>query len=273
MDTSPLPGFITRSQAAERCKRSERSLQRYWSKAIEQEVTDVLERLKLRTEDSEVFDGTAVTKKLIDQLKNNGRNPTWFVHATWAMKKYGPRIDGVKEKEPQSAPQVGTNEHRVDSASLESEVIRLLKDQMRERGEEITYLRDELKIKNAQIQEATDRTRESNVLMKELQTLLGDVQRRALLPLPNQRGQATEPRSVPTDVVVEDEPKQSTELQHGRSSPAVNVRPRSTQNTKRKAKTQQTPTSLNSSTSTHAAERRKPKWHEFPTFKKLFSRR
>lgn len=36
MDNSSIPGFITRKQAAEICGRAERTLQRYWSRAIEQ---------------------------------------------------------------------------------------------------------------------------------------------------------------------------------------------------------------------------------------------
>ena len=71
MDTSPIPGFITRKQAAEKCERSERTLQRYWSKAVELHDAEVLQHLKLHTEDHDVIEGIKVTKDLIDDLRKN----------------------------------------------------------------------------------------------------------------------------------------------------------------------------------------------------------
>jgi hypothetical protein len=93
MDTSPITGFITRKQASDRCKRSERTLQRYWSRAIERKDDGVLKNLKLRTEAGVVIDGGDVTKEKIDELKKQGQNPTWYVHATWVERTYGPRLE------------------------------------------------------------------------------------------------------------------------------------------------------------------------------------
>ncbi len=63
MDTSPIPNFITRKQASERCKRAERTLQRYWSRAIEQSDGKVLQHLKLRTEDGDITEGPDVAMR------------------------------------------------------------------------------------------------------------------------------------------------------------------------------------------------------------------
>jgi hypothetical protein len=108
MDSSPIPGFITRKQASERYKRAERTLQRYWSRAVEHKDEKVLGNLKLRTEDCEIIDGTEVTKSIIDKLKKQGKNPTWYVHANWVEKTYGPRIDlesrGKEPKAEEGAP-------------------------------------------------------------------------------------------------------------------------------------------------------------------------
>ena len=91
MDTpSPIPGFITRKESSDTCKRAERTLQRYWSRAIEQRDDKILDHLKLRTEDGALIAGTDVTKELIDKLKKERRNPTWYAERAWIEKTYGP---------------------------------------------------------------------------------------------------------------------------------------------------------------------------------------
>ena len=109
MDKSPINGFITRKHASERCKRAERTLQRYWSRAIEQADKSLLRNLKLRTEDGEIIDGPDVTKDLIESLKKSGRNPTWFVHATWVERTYGPRSED-KQLERKAAVRTAAEE-------------------------------------------------------------------------------------------------------------------------------------------------------------------
>ncbi len=101
MDNTPVSGFITRKQASERCKRAERTLQRYWSRAIEQKDKLVLKNLKLRSEDGEIIEGIDVTKAIIDKLKKQGKNPTWYVHATWVERRYGPRLEDKTESNPE----------------------------------------------------------------------------------------------------------------------------------------------------------------------------
>ena len=138
MDTSPIPNFITRKTASERCKRAERSLQRYWSRAIEVRDLAVLENLKLRTEDGEVTKGPEVTKKLIEKFKTQGRNPTWFAEAAWVEKTYGPRL--IPESEP-SHPRDETDVAPKPTPANESpsapnsEILTILKEQFRQSQE------------------------------------------------------------------------------------------------------------------------------------------
>jgi len=178
MDTSPIPGFITRKQASERCKRAERTLQRYWSRAIELADAEVLGRLKLRTEDGEVIEGPDVTKELIDQLKKRRKNPTWYVHAGWVAKAYGPRLDDdTTDKRRQADGGVGDS-HPQTPPVYDSQVISLRDERIRQLEQDKQDLREELKIKNEQIKEANERDRETHVLMRDLHELLRDMQQR-----------------------------------------------------------------------------------------------
>lgn len=178
MDTSPIPGFITRKQASERCKRAERTLQRYWSRAIELADAEVLGRLKLRTEDGEVIEGPDVTKELIDQLKRGRKNPTWYVHAGWVAKAYGPRLDDdTTDKRRQADGGVGDSDPQTPPV-YDSQVISLRDERIRQLEQDKQDLREELKIKNEQIKEANERDRETHVLMRDLHGLLRDMQQR-----------------------------------------------------------------------------------------------
>lgn len=179
MDNAPIPGFITRKQASEHCKRAERTLQRYWSRAIEHSDESVLKNLKLRTEDGEVVEGKDVTKEKIDDLKKQGKNPTWFVHATWVERKYGPRLEQRSTEqvvEPSKSPEG-------ESSPPSGDVVSLLKVQIQMLEQDKKDLRDELKIKNDQIKDANERGKETHVLMRDLHKLLHDMQQR--LPAPS----------------------------------------------------------------------------------------
>jgi len=184
MDTSPIPGFITRKQASERCKCAERTLQRYWSRAIELADAEVLGRLKLRTEDGQVIEGPDVTKELIDQLKKGRKNPTWYVHADWVAKAYGPRLDtDATDKRRQVDGPVGDTDSQIPPAH-DPQVISLRDERIRQLEQDKQDLREELKIKNEQIKEANERNRETHVLMRDLHGLLRDMQQRLLAITP-----------------------------------------------------------------------------------------
>lgn len=178
---TPIPGFITRKQASERCRRSERTLQRYWSSAIERRETTILERLKLRTEDGEVVEGGDVTKELIDRLKKERRNPTWYVHATWVAKTYGMRLDDEKGEQDKNSTVI-TPEPVASSPLPAGTHVTLLEQRIRDLERDKEQLHNELKIKNDQIGQANERSKETHVLMRDLHGLLGDLQRR--LPPP-----------------------------------------------------------------------------------------
>jgi len=263
MDTSPIPGFITRKQASQRCKRAERTLQRNWSRAIELEDMAVLKHLKLRTEDGQITDGPEVTKDLIDRLKKRGQNPKWYARAEWVVKSYGPRTE-TEQDDPQKQVESNTEVKEGSPHAIGSDTVTLLKEQLASRNEEVAYLREELGIKNQQITEANARTRESNTLMQQLQQLLGDWQNQAFKTLPaSTESEPTQPRTTP--VVVQDaSPSQSekgsapkrTKAAPRKRKPASAARPNKSPKNGRRKKTQP----------------RKPKWYETPTLRLAASR-
>lgn len=200
MDTSPIPGFITRKQAAVRCKRVERTLQRYWSRAIEHRNDDVLKHLQLRTEDGDIIEGTDVTKELIERLKKERKNPTWYVHATWVEKTYGPRMEKKATVKKVAPEEEGTPSDGDSPPALQTRAA-LLTERIAHLEEDKKELRDELNIKNEQIKEANERNRETHVLMRDLHELIRDLQKR--LPAPaTSTLPSPQSSSSPHDVVV-----------------------------------------------------------------------
>ena len=263
MDTSPIPGFITRKQASERCKRAERTLQRYWSRAIELENMAVLKHLKLRTEDGHITDGPQVTKDLIHSLKKGGQNPTWYARAEWVVKSYGPR----SETEQDDRHKKVESDREVEQGSphgIDSEAVTLLREQLASRNEEVAYLREELGIKNQQIKEANARTRDSNTLMQQLQKLLGDWQKQAFKALPaSTESEPTQPCTTPV-VVQHAAPNQS---EKGSAPKRTKAAPR-----KRKPASAARRNNSPKSGRSKKSQAGKPKWYETPTLKHVGSR-
>ena len=280
MDSSPIPGFITRKQAAEQCERAERTLQRYWSRAMEQEDRGVLDHLKLHTEDGDVIDGPDVSKDRIEELKRKGMNPTWFAEADWVGQTYGPRAGDRQEKRPVREVEAPAKPTGEGAQIAESQMAELLRQQLAKREDDIAHLREELNTKNEQIDSANARTRESNVLMQELQRLLGKWQEQAFRTLPagglekptpppqtvpdiapkptEERGVPDSTQSVPDAAEQPQQKRAVTKRKPARASkPAAQSKPKSgTKKRGAKKKGVQTPS--------------KPKWYEMPTFNKMF---
>ncbi|MEZ6146910.1 MAG: hypothetical protein R3B91_16130 [Planctomycetaceae bacterium] len=219
----------------------------------------MLTHLRLQTEDGTERSGTDVSLEQIQELSNQGLSPTWYVEEEWAAKRYGPK-DEVHQQPPQ--PEAGTakpeNVWPGASGAGQDVLVRSLETQIQDLQQDKERLYAELAIKNEQIREANERTRESNVLMKELQTLLGNVQQHALMPLPT--GGDIHRSGWKDGIVVGDKPSED------RESTTSSQRKRPSKSRQTKSKT--SPSKLTPKTPQPA----KPKWNEFPTFKRLLSR-
>ena len=91
MPTTPVPGFITKKEAAENYERSHRQLTRDLADAMKVQNPKVLENCRLRTEDGEVIDGMGMNPGRIDQLCADAKNPVWYLRTSWLEKQYGRR--------------------------------------------------------------------------------------------------------------------------------------------------------------------------------------
>ena len=75
--------------ASKSYNRSKRALERDLEDAYVAGDEDVLAAFQLVTNDGVKRKAQKVTTKLVEQLKKDGKNPTWFVSETWLASKYG----------------------------------------------------------------------------------------------------------------------------------------------------------------------------------------
>lgn len=192
MDSSPIPGFITRTAAGEKYQCTGRTLQRKWSAALEVRDEAVLLNLKLVTEDGQICDGTDVTKERIEQFKLAGLNPTWYVSESWMEQEFPRKSDRIvpeTSEQGSAAPKTDTpntvtpnNEPSSVSAPeperrYSAEYVALLREQIEEQRRDKAALREQI----AQYDETLNANTQ---LQQQLHVLLKDMQDR-LLPAPS----------------------------------------------------------------------------------------
>lgn len=182
MPTTPVPGFITKKEASDKYERSHRQLTRDIADAMKLQNHKVLEHCRLRTEDGEVLEGIGMMPERIDQLCLDGKNPVWYFRTAWLEKQYGkrghPRRPGTRHvpRDTDSRVQQGSE------PASRPEVVDLLRERIEELERDKQDLREEMKIKNQQIDNRVEREKETNALIRDLHTLMADLQQRALPP-------------------------------------------------------------------------------------------
>jgi len=191
MPSTPIAGFITKSDAAEQYQRSHRQLSRDLSDAMKVQVPRVLENCRLHTEDGKDIEGMGVTPEIIDQLCVEGKNPTWYLRTSWLEKTYGRRGGPRRRSQKRSDVFTGDAGEGSDTASR-PELVHVLRERIQGLERDKEDLRDEMKIKNQQIADRVDREKETNALIRDLHTLMADLQRRLLLPTHGRLPQSTE---------------------------------------------------------------------------------
>lgn len=268
MTPTAIPGFLTKKEVEERYGRSHRSLTRDFSAAVRRSDPKVLPHLKLQTEDGTVRPGADVTLDQIQEWSNQGLSPTWFVEGEWAAQRYGVRSTPIPDRPSMKTGEVPIDVQEPNTIRTDaSDLVLRLEQQIQDLQHDKEKLYSELSIKNEQIQQANERTRESNVLMKELQTLLGNVQERALLPLPSQ--QSSDAVQSVTEVAIkgDEQVAESITGQASKVTPAKS-RPRSLKGSSGQ-KSKVTPTTKPATPDKNP----KPKWYETPTLNRFLRRR
>ena len=164
MASSPFPGFITKTEAATEYRRSVRALTRDLSEAMKKADLDVLQNIKLQTEDGQVIEGEKVTVDLIDELRHQSQNPKWYLRKTWLHETHGLRTEEppdhsktaqhTRPKNQHTSTESGDADDEPDEKSVsESRVVALLGEEIQSLREDKDRLYRELEAKNEQFQQ------------------------------------------------------------------------------------------------------------------------
>ena len=239
MPNSSLNGFIPKSQAVEEYCRSPRQLTRDINDAIRKGASKILKNFKLLTDDGVVQEGVAIKSvQTVVDLKKSGKNPMWFIREEWLLEKFGKRLE-ERSTEPEEDISRDASSENTNTTSYSSEYVALLQDQIADLKKD---------------KEKFDKTLEkSNELQGQLHVLLN----RLLLLLPESSN--TPP---PVDTVVQDAETTTASPDSGMHSPngpSEDSRKEGTQGRNTKSKT------------STGKKQAKPKWNDFPTFKRFFS--
>lgn len=182
MPSAPVPGFITKTEATVNYERSHRQLTRDLAEAMKVQNAKVLDYCRLRTEDGQVREGTSITPQLIDELRLDGKNPVWYLRTSWLEKTYGRRGHVHRPSDRPSQFDFASEPEEGSDLSVRPDLVHVLRERIRGLERDKDELRDEMKIKNQQIADRVEREKETNALIRNLQTLMADMQQRLLPP-------------------------------------------------------------------------------------------
>ncbi len=257
MPPSAISGFVKKRTATQRYKRSPRQLTRDITLAIELQDETVLRHLRIRAEDGEVIFGEGITSNLIKRLRDEGRNPMWYLRRSWLEEAFGRREKGDDD----SAESEYQQDVAVADIPAKSEphigdgLTEMLKESIQELKQDKVDLKTQLEIKDKQINEQSERWRESNVLTRDLHKRI-DTMETQMERLLVGSGDVTNPEQV-AEVIIDSEGKE----EEGTANHNRKPKPESSA----RGKTAKQPR-----TKKHNA--RKPKWYETPTLNRIASR-
>lgn len=194
MPSTPIAGFITKSEAAEQYQRSHRQLSRDLSVAMKVQDPKLLEHCRLHTEDGRVIEGMGVTPEVIDQLCVDGKNPTWYLRTAFLEKQFG-RRGGTRRNVSASPDATVADAEKGSATAPRAGLDQILRDRIHDLERDKKDLKEELKIKNQQIAERVQLEKQTNELVRNLHTLMADLQQR-LLPPPSHNSQQPPTRFI-----------------------------------------------------------------------------
>jgi hypothetical protein len=175
MTPTTLPGFLNKKEIEANFGRSYRTLTRDITRAVKTGDADILQHLKLVTDDDTVREGNDVTLDMIQELSNNGLHPMWLAEeswvAEWCSRRSIPRShDEISiQPDPESKTFVPTSTN--DSAAGQ-----ILQQRINDLTKQNELLVGQLQIKDDQIRAANQQAEQSQQLMRDLHVLLKNVQ-------------------------------------------------------------------------------------------------
>jgi hypothetical protein len=276
MAVSIPSGYVTRSAAPRTFNRSKRALERDLDNAYRAVDEDVLVAFRLVTKDGVKREAREVTTELVEELKNDGMNPVWWVSEAWLESTYGRRgepkpvqatktskrieIGSARTKANEREARSGRSEHSDNDDVYLPDDIEFLKERIRtlerEKVEESirnekreAKLFEQLEVKDKQIS-AWDEVTQG--IMRGLAT--GAIQPTLVSGTTPKEERGTK----------QERPSTPEAGQHSRvidAAPGVPKKPAAKKGSVRKPRQKKT------------TNKRLPKWYEMPTFKNVLTRR
>ena len=215
----------------------------------------MLRHLRVRAEDGEVISGDGITSDLIKRLRDEGRNPMWYLRRTWLEEAFGRREKGDGDSTETNEQQDDPHTPKKSDPHIGDGLTEMLKESIQELKQDKIDLKTQLTIKDKQINEQSERWRESNVLTRDLHKRIGTMETQMERLLVGS-GDVTNSEHV-AEVIIDSEAKEEegTARHNRKPKPESSTRGKTTKQPKTKK---------------HNA--RKPKWYETPTLNRIASR-
>lgn len=197
--THSLTDYLTKAETSEAHGRSKRQLTRDLSQAVRMKDHSVLEHCVLTTEEGETITGSEVTLDMIDDLIEQKKVPTWYIHKDFApvlcKVSATPRKAQVQSTHTKPASEAKTQPLYSEASSsivtmLQEQVADLKKDKDALQRDKDNLL-EIVESQSEQIATANERTRESNLLMNRLIERFPDA-----LPEKSKASVADEPNQI-----------------------------------------------------------------------------
>jgi hypothetical protein len=208
MPDATVPDYITKTEAAQVYRRSERSISRDITNALKFHEQRVLQHIELRLEDGSRKPGTKLSIEEVVDLRDKGQNPTWLLDTTWLRNKYGRRDE----------PRPAESDQRPDEPTAASAADQPLPDDLEQRAAVLAAQNNALREQNADLRtqavrlekeldrhaearrEENELQKQNNVLMQQVYNMLSSMQESAgqvtLLPAPRPESRTYGPETL-----------------------------------------------------------------------------
>ncbi len=292
MSASPVTNYLTKKEIEENYNRSHRSLTRDFSNAVRVGDSEILQHLKLRTDDGNELVGSEVTLEMIQELSNKGLSPTWYAKQEWVQQRYSKettKAKPVKQEEgskvsPVEETPVVTSTSNELVATLKSQITRLELENDRRVGEhqkDKDAFMEQIKMFKDMFDTLKEDHTDTKELLKEVHQVMGKFADISLLgsqtsPAKSDSGKQETPTQQDTVVDVENDSaieavivEESKQPKKSNNNP---VKEGSTIKSKKKAEPKKAKTTAKAKRAAKAKPKQH-KWYETPTLNKFLSRK
>ncbi len=286
MSVSPVTNYLTKKEIEENYNRSHRSLTRDFSNAVRVGDSEILQHIKLRTDDGNELVGTEVTLEMIQELSNKGLSPTWYAKQEWVQIRYSKETTKTKVVKREEGSIVSTVEGKPVGASTDNELVTTLKSQITrlemendrrvgEHQKDKYSFMEQIKMFKDMFDTLKEDHTDTKELLKEVHQVMGKFADVSLL------GSQTSPaksdsKKQETVVDVENESTIEAVIIEKSEKPNETKKKRVKEGSTIKPKKKAEPKKAKTTAKAKRAAKAKPKqheWYETPTLNKFLSRK